>query len=245
MKKVAIAFLEVHGLLVFSKITGSLKKSVLSSGAFIRSSLFIHNYPLIYGFLGYSSEMIIDIDEPRYKVVDEALEEGLYVYPAEPLHVSFTRLFLSPTPETYVVPEKAKPSIAHPLQVHYYAIAPGSMFKTVVVYREGFELPRYIRIGKKRWGIIRVRYVVPEGISDVSDTYRGYSSIPVNLGDMRDRGVVVDDYNTVLVTRNNPFIGDRSIIAYIRGRPMHMITYEYGGRVRREYLPLPWSIPLG
>ncbi len=246
MRTVSIAYLEVHGLLVFSKIQESIKESTLSPGPMIRTHPFIHNYPLIYGFLGYSSETIMEkTDPPSYRVVSEAIREGFYVYPAEPIHVSYTRIFLSPTPETLAIPEKAKPRLVHPLQVHYYAVGPGSLYKTIIIHDPQKPLPRYIRIGKKRWGIIKARIIRPDKIVEAGPLYKGYSTIPVNIGDMKEMGVDVRDYSAVLVTRNNPFIGEKSIIGYVRAAPMYKITYSYRGRIRAEYVPLPRGLVAG
>ncbi len=243
MKNLYIANIEVHGVLLFSKIQESLKEAILSPGPLIRSSIYIHNYPLIYGLMNYSSEEIYGITgKPSYRVVDEALNTGIYVYPGEPIHVNYVRIFLSPTPETLIIPEKPKPKIVHPQQVHYYAIGPGSIFKTVIITPPGYYVPRYIRIGKKRWGLLRIRLVKPEEIIDITEKYTGFSTIPVNIGDMRRLGVEIIDTNTVLVTRNNPYIGDRSIIGYVRAKPMIRITYKTGNRLRREYIPVPPSI---
>ncbi len=240
MKKILITDLELHGLLVFSKHQTSLKDdtAITSPGPVIRTSGYIHNYPLIYGLLGYSSESMLSLGEPRYSVVEEAVDNELYAYPAEPLRVKYTRLLLTTQPET-LVKYKIRAKYSHPLQVHYYAAAPGSTYRTVIIHGPGRIVPRYIRIGKKRWGLLKLRTFQAESIEEVEPTF---SSIPVNLGDMAGMGVEILDKRTVLVTRNYPLIGDRAVVAYVKAEPTYRVTYTRHGKPRTIYIPIPKTL---
>ncbi len=236
MKRIYVAELELHGLLVFSRVVSSLKEAITAPGTVVRTSSYIHNYPLIYGLLGYSAEQLVQPDKPAYRVVEEALELGVYAYPAEPVSVRNIRLLLSTQPET-LLKQKAKPKTSHPLQVHYFAAAPGSKYRTLIVAEAGHHIPRYIRIGKKRWGLFRLRLYLAESI-EKQEGLRA-STIPVNTGDMKNMGVRIASSRAVLVTRNYGLIGERAVVGYVEAEPTYRITYLKHGRPRTIYAPIP------
>lgn len=255
--KIYIARLELHGVLLFaSEQRPSLSEE---GGAVISASQFIHNYPLIYGLLHRSAEAYAVIPslhfmtydelssskfrsalarEPlRYTSVEEqlrALVEGcrrdggcVYSFPAYPLRVTMRKFFMAAKGSGYA-DFRGRLKTVYPRLVHYVAIVPPSEFSTVVL-TYGIELPKtmYVRIGMKRMGLFKVTLSEAEVTSRVSEL--GWTTIPVNLYDLKLFGYDVVDFLKVLETRSKPpKKPDASVIGYAMCRNLFTI------RPRRE-----------
>ena len=235
-----LAHLELHGLLVLAEEVRSIKVSLLAGGPLIRSSKFIHNYTLMYalspipeapygGYLGFT-------DKPSYKLIDDLKKEKLlYAYPAQPLDIRLVRVFTASKPET-LCEVRGRPKIGHPFQVHYIAVAPGSKYKTIILCDENIHLPRYVRLGKKRWGIVKLTY---HPLMSMERVKPRYSTVPVNIGDMREFGVKIENYITVATTRNHTHIGEKASIGYVKANPTYKLVFRINGKTETVYTPIP------
>lgn len=258
---VYVADLELQGVLMFS--TEQKPSLAEEGGALISSGHFIHNYPLIYGFAQRSVESYAiipslhylsyeELEESRftpklakkplhYGFVEEQIRSfldgggGIYIFPAFPLRVFVKKLFMAARGTGYAEFRGALKTV-FPRIVHYIAIVPPSLFRTVVLAKN-VHLPEdmYIRIGMKRMGILRVRLrradiVGREGAAT-------WSSIPVNLHDVEIHfKYTVEDFLRVLETRSKPPGKPKvSLIGYIKARNLFRVACD-----NIEYrLPLP------
>ncbi|RLE80831.1 MAG: type I-D CRISPR-associated protein Cas5/Csc1 [Thermoprotei archaeon] len=236
--KITVVELEVQGPLIFVKEQYSVKDSTLAPSPLMRTSIFLHNYPFFYGLMGVSSEKIVsETGQPEYTLVKEAVKEKIiYIYPPKPESVKIGKVFLAARGDT-LFDLRPKMEKVFPMQVFYYTILPGSKYITAIVHDDDFTLPPYIRIGKKRWGIIRLKELPVREYEKIEPKY---STIPVNIGDLKDFNIKILDYNSVLITRNYPYIGEKAVIAYAKCEPTHRVKYIKGGKERTLYIPLIW-----
>lgn len=260
---VYVADMELHGVLIFS---AEQRPSLAEEGgAVISSSHFIHNYPLIYGFAQRPVESYAVIPSLHYLSYEELkefkftpglarsplhygfIEEhiqgflegsgGTYVFPAFPLRVEVKKLFMAAKGTGYAEFRGALKTV-FPRLVHYVAIVPPSLFRSVVVTRN-VVLPEtmYIRIGMKRMGVMKVKLRRADVVGRISSVT--WSTIPVNLYDTEMYfKYVVEDFLKVLETRSKPQGKPKaSLVGYVKARNLFKVCC---GSDKYEYrLPLP------
>ena len=262
MLDIYIADMSLHGILIFS--TEQRPSLAGEGGAVISTCYYIHNYPLIYGFMGVSAEAYAVIpslhfrfyeqiknevpeiaSEPlHYGLVERLIKnllegrEGIYVYPAQPLRITTKKFFMRAKGSGYADFQGALKNV-YPRIVHYVAITPPSEFRTIVLALKK-KLPKelYIRIGMKRMGLfkIRLREAKVEDMIDAS----AWSSIPVNLYDINQFGYSsADDFIKVLETRSKPLNKPTaSVIGYIKTRDLFIIRDGFS----ELRIPLPQKL---
>jgi len=197
--KIYIAELQLHGFLTFSSSIGFAVIGGVSYPVY-RPQPYIHNYALMYGFRGipYASlaSKVGEFHQIDYKLLGE-IENEIYVFPARPRSLTVKRMLCNVKGEGFAEPVMPRPKTMYPWHVVHMYITPGSVFETVVlVKKESIKLPSVIRIGVKRQGVFRVRYIEAE----IEGYTSGYSD-PINLGDVTRFGIRPDSYIILLTTK--------------------------------------------
>jgi len=257
-----LAEMELHGILAFSS---EIRPSIGGVGASQITSPFIHNYPLIYAFnrrIGEAYVVIPSLHQPyepgrgeklrrrerikkplQYTFVERVLREILhnnlqhiYAYPAHPVEVVVKKFFLSAKGYGYVEKVKRQIKSFYPTEVNWVSLVPPSRHRTIII--SPHKLPRvlYIRIGMKRTGLFKVELhgVEPTNIRLVRGSE--WSTLPVNLYDVKLFNYDVEDFIKVLETRSEPVNkSEANRIGYIRARELFEI--EIGGEKYRVPLP--------
>ena len=129
-------------------------------------------------------------------------EEGsFYIFPLLPKEFSVTSFLLSSESWTYAPLVRGRTKNMFPRLTSYSALSPGSEFTTFIATRGEVNLPRYIRIGKKRFGLLKLNYeeIKVENIVKKNDQT---TSIPVNSVDVRTFGFRIASFSRVLETPN-------------------------------------------
>jgi len=257
---------EVHGYLVFSSAVmpavRSSRGGPVPLGALVVSNTYIHNYPLIYALGGRAAESYAVIPSMHvssyerggkgaglsYSYVREMLnwilldrEPWFYVFPLEPVEVKTQLILLSSESWSYALPVRSPTKNVFPRLVNYVAIAPGSRFETIVVSKGiSWGVERYVRIGKKRWGAMRLRFEELEreelelSGSGGARPERRLSPM-INLGDAEVLGIKLDRFVKVLETPSKPINRpDASIIGY--GYSKYYVVFK-DRRGRAYYVP--------
>jgi len=243
MMRIYVAELQLHNFLTFSSSVGFAVIGGVSYPVY-RPQPYIHNYALMYGFRGIPYASLAsktgEYDEIDYSLLSE-IENEIYVFPARPRSLVIKRVLCNIKGEGYAEPVQPKPKTVYPWHVAHMYIAPGSIFETVVlVKREGIRLPSVIRIGVKRQGVFKVRYVEAsiEGYTD------GYSD-PVNLGDVIRFRAEPDSYVVLLTTKTKrtgvPY-SNYVVKGYYSRRVLAVIRARTGSRVTEFRLPIPGAI---
>ena len=263
MLKTYIADMELHGILLFA--TEQRPSLAEEGGAIITTGHYIHNYSLIYGLMGKSTEAYAVIPSLHFlsyqhlektpfkpKIAKEPLhygsietqlknllngKESIYVFPAFPRKVTPKKFFMQAQGSGYAEFRGALKTV-YPRLVHYVALVPPSEFKTIILTND-IELPRivYIRIGMKRMGLFKI-YLREAEIREKIEDLR-WTNIPVNLYDVSLFGYNPIDVMKVMETRSkapNKLLA--STIGYIRTRNLFLIKNgkdEY-------YIPLPLKL---
>ncbi|WP_338602944.1 type I-D CRISPR-associated protein Csc1 [Sulfolobus tengchongensis] len=209
--------LKVEGILIFSS---EVRPAIIQGdplGSYITPLPYIHNYPLIYGIIGKSSEAYFVIPsmhlanyterggetELNYTSVKAVIEEakkgkGFYIYPAIPKKIITSSFLMSSESWTYWL-LRGKTKNVFPRLTSYTAFMPESEFVTYMVSKKGFIPPEWIRIGKKRWGIMRVE-VEEVKLQKKEKKSDCLTSIPVNFKDTTEFGYEVKSFSKVLET---------------------------------------------
>ncbi|WP_286188886.1 hypothetical protein [Sulfolobus sp. S-194] len=109
---------------------------------------------------------------------------------------------------------------------------PGTEFYTYIVTDGKFEIPKWIRIGKKRWGIMRIE---PQEVKVDKVTQVGNctTSIPVNIKDAEAFDYKVLSYSKLYETPNV----EEGLIGWATLES----CYEIKSRSARITLPIPKS----
>lgn len=268
---VYIAKLELQGVLLFA--TEQRPSLAEEGGAVISTGQFIHNYPLIYGFLGKSVEAYAvipslhfmtyeEISRSRfrptlarkplqYTSVEEQVESfasgrrrdggSLYVFPAYPLRVAVRKLFMAAKGSGYAE-IRGRLKTVYPRLVHYVALVPPSTFSTVVL-AYGVELPRtlYVRVGMKRMGLFRVTLSEAEVEGRIREPR--WTTLPVNLHDLRLFGYSAIDFLKVLETRSkSPKKPDASVVGYAMCENLFKIRGNKREKEEEHRIPLPLKL---
>ncbi len=263
MLNVYVADMELHGVLLFA--TEQRPSLASEGGAIITTGQYIHNYPLIYGFLSRSVESYVvvpslhflsyrDLEKSRFKprvareylhygFVEEQVKrllegrEAIYVYPACPVTVTPKKFFMQAKGYGYAEFRGALKTI-YPRLEHYVALVPPTKFKTILI-ANNIELPRtlYIRIGMKRMGIFKAYLRKAEIREQISEPM--WTSTPVNLHDIGLFGYTPIDVMKVMETRSKPPRKPlASVIGYVRATKLYLI------RTRREEYRIPLPLKL-
>jgi len=261
---VYLADLELQGVLMFS--TEQKPSLAKEGGALITPGHFIHNYPLIYGFAQRNVESYAVIPSLHYLSYEELkksrftpesaqkslhygfIEEqirnfldgggGIYIFPAFPLRVFVKKFFMAAKGTSYAEFRGALKTV-FPRIVHYIAVVPPSLFRTIVLARNIYPPESmYIRIGMKRMSVMKVRLRRADIVG--KENAATWSSIPVNLHDVETYfKYMVEDFLRVLETRSKPPGKPKvSLIGYVKARNLFRITC---GSIEYK-LPLPLKL---
>ena len=208
---------QLQGILIFSTEVRPMIARGKSMGSYIAPLPYIHNYPVIYGILGKSAEAYFvvpsmhqaDYEErkanvPRlkYKTIDEVLRnakegKGFYIFPLFPQKIITSAFFMSSEVWSYSKTTRLPTKNVFPRLTSYTAFAPESEFFTYMIVEDNFEIPEWIRIGKKRWGIMKVDAKEVE-IKRLKEEEGCATSIPVNVKDTEYFGYKVVNQAKVL-----------------------------------------------
>jgi len=162
--------LELHGIFWFHTYAQPRDK-------YAHMSLpIIHNYPIMLSLLGRPVEhSYLSVSDLILKTFDSSKvwsEHGFYVYPAVGTRV-LTRSITFSLGDTEHMTFKTKIRAPVPDLTVNQVYLPGSVFKTYVLLNNDvpFELPEFIRLGAKRYGIFKVNVV-----KAMKGEVRGYAS---------------------------------------------------------------------
>ncbi|BCS94299.1 type I-D CRISPR-associated protein Csc1 [Metallosphaera javensis (ex Sakai et al. 2022)] len=224
--KIYEADFTLEGFLIFSTEVKPMITSSSSMGSYITPSPYIHNYPIMYGLLGMPSEAYFVIpslhkadyelkakrggEKLQYTTVKKEIEkfakkeeQSLYSFPLVPKKIVVNSFLLSAESWSYALPTRKPTKNVFPRLTSYSAFSPGSKFMTYIVTSDDYplsKLPRWIRIGKKRWGILDIYYNEVE-IKDIKQsTEECTSSIPVNDIDTEKFGYEIKEFAKILDT---------------------------------------------
>ena len=219
------ASFKLHGILIFSSEIRPMITAGEAMGSYISPSPYIHNYPVMYGLLGKPSETYfvfpslhyLDYEERmsraptrrglQYTSIKKLLEDfkngrdSFYVFPLAPTRLVVSSFLLSAESWSYVIPTRSPTKNVFPRLTSYTAFMPGSEFETYVVIQGSIKPPRWVRIGKKRWGIFRVDYDEVR-VEEVRVERNRVTSIPINYNDARFFGFEARSFSKVLETPN-------------------------------------------
>ncbi|TRM94418.1 type I-D CRISPR-associated protein Csc1 [Sulfolobus sp. A20-N-G8] len=213
------ALFTLEGVLIFSTEVRPAISQGQAKGSYINPLPYIHNYPVMYGLMGKSSEayfVIPSLHEEaytgkkglRYTSVSDMIrkfkkgqEGSMYVFPLIPKRIKTMSFLMSSESWTYVLPVRGRIKNVYPRLTNYTAFAPESTFFTYVITVGETTLPRWIRIGKKRWGIMRVDM---KEIRDfkVQKVQNEVTSIPINIKDAEEFGYEIKSYSKLIETPN-------------------------------------------
>ena len=254
---------ELHGILIFSsEFRPALGKA---RGSLIVTAPVVHNYPLIYGLLGVSAEsyavvsslhrvsyQLLKATEKRHRktLVKNSLqyttisreaqrfvagERGsVYSFPLAPVEITRRKFFMAAKGVGYAE-YRGRLKSEYPRTVTYIALVPPSRFKGIIA-TAGRELPSrlIVRIGMKRMGVLNMRLRQFTTIRKLEESK--WTTVPVNLYDLKLMGYTPEDSNVVLETRSKPPANPKaSIIAYVCARGL----YELRMGSHYEIVPLP------
>ncbi len=212
----------LEGILIFSTEVRPMISSGEAMGSYISPSPYIHNYPVIYGMLEKSSEAYFVIPSLHYnyyedkktrggitlnytsvnQVIQNAKKgKGFYVFPLIPKKIITESFLLSAESWTYYLPTRAPTKNVFPRLTSYTAFMPGSEFITYMLADDEFDIPEWIRIGKKRWGIMKVKKEEVK-IDNVTTVKNCTTSIPINVKDAEAFGYKVLNYSKLYETPN-------------------------------------------
>ena len=121
----------------------------------------IHNYPLILGILGYPVEETYanKLGEPTYRRTRDLIQtERLYVYPAIVKKLITRRIQFTGIGDGYAS-IRGKTRLSYPERGFNTVLLPGSELVSFIITERGIDsLPRYVRIGSKRFGLLKAKY---------------------------------------------------------------------------------------
>lgn len=215
----------LQGVLIFSAEIRPMISAGSAMGSYISPSPHIHNYPIMYGMLGKPAEAYfvfpslhyLDYSERKrraktkkglqYTSIRKLLEDfnkgkdSFYVFPLLPVKLTVSSFLLSSESWSYVLPVRNPTKNVFPRITSYSAFMPGSEFTTYVVTQGNVKLPEWIRIGKKRWGIFKVKYEEVK-VNKVEKKKNELTSIPINYNDAKFFGFKINKFSRVLETPN-------------------------------------------
>ncbi|BFI75774.1 type I-D CRISPR-associated protein Csc1 [Sulfurisphaera ohwakuensis] len=212
----------LEGILIFSTEVRPMISAGQAMGSYISPSPYIHNYPIIYGILGKSAEAYFVIPSLHYNyyedkktrggitlnytsvnqvIQDAKAGKGFYVFPLIPQKIITESFLLSSESWTYYLPTRAPTKNVFPRVTSYTAFMPGTEFYTYIVTDGKFEIPQWIRIGKKRWGIMKIKPNEVK-VDKVTEAKNCTTSIPINIKDAEIFGYKIVSYSKLYETPN-------------------------------------------
>ncbi|BFH74686.1 hypothetical protein SJAV_26300 [Sulfurisphaera javensis] len=245
--------LTIEGVLIFSSEVRPMVAGGTAMGSYITPLPYIHNYPLIYGILGKSAEAYFIfpslhqadyLDRKgklplKYTSVSEVLEKakqgkGFYIYPAFPTKIVTSSFLLSAESWSYGLLTRMPTKNVFPRITSYTAFMPESEFITYMVSEKGFEIPEWIRIGKKRWGIMKVK-AEPVKVTGWEKKEECVTSIPVNVKDAQQFGYTVENFSKILETSSM----EEGIIGWATLKECYNVKGKVAGETVNLELPIP------
>ena len=210
---------ELQGVLIFSTEVRPMISGGQAMGSYIAPLPYIHNYPVIYGILGKTAEAYFvipsmhqaDYEERKgktpslkYTTIEGVLRnakegKGFYVFPLLPRKIITSSFLMSAESWSYGLLTRMPTKNVFPRLTSYTAFTPQSEFYTYLVSDDYFEIPKWIRIGKKRWGIMKVEAEELE-VKDIKEEENCTTSIPINVKDTEYFGYKVLNSAKVLET---------------------------------------------
>jgi hypothetical protein len=234
-----VCHLTLEGYLTFSSFVSPVPFSKKLTVTEYRPAAVIHNIPLTLAFTGVLHSTLASFVNPQpwkgkaplpvYEKYEELTRKGFYVYPAKPVAVILERQLAVAGGER-LVHLQARFKSMYPWRVLHHYFAPGSEFVTVALIPHGAPIPRVIRIGAKRYGVMRVRCkeTYPEGVTE------GLTD-PVNYKDIVSWGYAPRSV-LVLLRHKVPTAGD---IVRAELDSVHVLKSIINGRKVEVRVPLP------
>ena len=175
------ALFTVHGLLWYH----STARTITTPKSYSHSLLpVIHNYGLTLGLAGYLTDPDVGyvsvFGVTKYKPPVELYRRyGTYAYPALVTRPLLSELFMSAIGEA-LVDIKAMGKLAYPDTTKNAVLMPGSELETLIISEYRLPSTLVLRIGAKRYGVLRARLVEvkPKTVSVVT------ASHPYNVSDV-------------------------------------------------------------
>ena len=225
------AFFDLEGIMAFSSEIRPLIFANNSMGSYISTLPYIHNYPIMYGLLGKSSEAYAIIPSLHYNeyesrkqktdkkgliynsvksVIEDFIKDkqgSFYVFPLMPESLNIYSFLMSSESWSYALPVRNRLKNVFPRLTSYTAFMPGSKFWTYIIVNNNppglakGSRAAWIRVGKKRWGVFKVKYEELKAEKCINQNEK-MTSIPVNLADTEKFGVEIVSSSTVLRTPN-------------------------------------------
>lgn len=185
------ATMRVDGILWFHTVARTISNPKLYSHTIIP---FIHNYGLTLALAGYIVDPDVGyvsiFDVKKYKrPIDLYKKYGVYSYPAIATKTLVKDLFMSAIGEP-LIEVKKEGRMAYPVTTRNTVLMPGSTIETLVVSRNKLPHRLVLRIGAKRYGVLKTELteVTPKIIEDATVSH------PFNVNDTQR----VEDYVVVL-----------------------------------------------
>lgn len=173
----------------------------------------IHNYPLTLAFMGLTvDESFVSkrrVIRRTVKHPDVWVKHGIYIYPALAEKMYHKNITMSVGGTGYVM-VKPKTRAPMPDLTSNMIYVPGTIFKTYVITRGKKSIPRYIRVGSKRYGIFRVHLKRTVSVKPIVDNGLTPVSFPFNVKDVNP------------ITSNNYMIHHAGTIA-ISGKAKYIV----------------------
>lgn len=209
----------LEGVLIFSTEVRPAVSQGQAKGSYINPLPYIHNYPVMYGLMGKSAEayfVIPSLHEKtyagkvglRYTSISDMIskfkrgqEDSLYAFPLMPKRIKTMSFLMSSESWSYALPVRGRIKNVYPRLTSYTAFAPESVFFTYLIVVGNPPLPKWIRIGKKRWGIMRVdvKEIQDFKVEKVKDEV---TNIPVNIKDAEEFGYKIKSSSKLIETPN-------------------------------------------
>lgn len=248
--------LRVEGFLIFSS---EVMPRLGGVGSLIATSPYVHNYPVIYSLLNMSSETYYQLPslhlqtysgrksrgkfDLRYTTIMRNLQmlkqgkKGVYAFPLRPIKLNVMTFFLSSESWGYGLLTRLPTKNVFPRATTYVGFGPESEFTTYVVTVDT-EIPEWIRIGKKRWGLLKVRKKEVE-IKGVKKATNISASTPINLYDTKLFDYNVKSFSKVLETHSKPKdYPESSLIGYAQLEECEVLQIN----MDELCLPLPHKV---
>ncbi|AWR98126.1 type I-D CRISPR-associated protein Csc1 [Acidianus sulfidivorans JP7] len=209
----------LEGILIFST---EVRPAIIHDhplGSYIAPSPHIHNYPILYALAGKPTEAYFVIPSLHegyfverglkksstlnYTTIKQILDNakkgiGFYAYPLMPKKIiTSSFLFTSEAWGYGLIRRKTKN--VFPRLTSYTTFMIGSEFESYLLTDGKYEIPDWIRIGKKRWGIMRL-YLEKPNIREIKEESQCLTSIPINVKDAEYFGYKVIEYTKLLET---------------------------------------------
>jgi CRISPR-associated protein Csc1 len=119
----------------------------MEKGKVAETASLLHNYALAYAMGWVDSLYFNEMQSPQYEQQLQPMnEQGVYVYPAVPVHISHRMMQYNTTDEAFLM--KRTQSMGYPNWGFIKCIRPGSTFETYILSHDPIQIPSKIRLGK-------------------------------------------------------------------------------------------------